>query len=69
MLGDNVVQANFVQFNNDFSGLGDEFGMFLQYKFKGFVIPCLCTSLSKVLLHLASQCKTLFFAFQFLEFG
>ena len=34
-MGGNVVQANFVQFNNDFLGLV-EFGMFLQCAFQVF---------------------------------
>ena len=32
------------------------------------LLPCLCTSLGKVLLYLPQQCKTLAFAFQFLQF-
>jgi len=35
-MGDNNVQKNFVQFNNDFSGLVVELRMFLQCTFQGF---------------------------------
>jgi len=35
-LGDSIVNANFVQFDNDFTGLGVEVGMLLQYIFKSF---------------------------------
>ena len=36
-LGDYIVQANFIQFDNDFTGLGAEVGMFLQCTFKTFL--------------------------------
>jgi len=36
ILSDNIVQVNFVQLDNDFSGFGVEFRMLVQCTFKGF---------------------------------
>jgi len=67
-LGDKVVQANFVQFNNDFSGLLVEFGMFLQCTFQGFCYRVSAHAWVKSFLYLPPQCKTQAFAFQFFGF-
>ena len=37
ILSDHIVQANFVQFDDDFTGLGAVFGILLQCTFKSFV--------------------------------
>jgi len=68
ILGDNIVLANFVQFDNDFLRIGVEVGMLHQCTFQMLLLPCLCTSFGEVHLHLPPQCKTLAFVFQFLQF-
>ena len=68
ILSDHIVQANFVQFDDDFTCLGAVVGMLLQCTFKELLSQCLYANWGKVLSHLPLQCKTLVFALHFLVF-
>ena len=59
ILSDHIVQANVVQFDDDFTGLGAVVGMLLQCTFKSFCHSVSIQALSKELSHLLLQCKTL----------
>jgi len=68
VLSDHIVQANFDQFDDDFTGLGAVVGMLLQCTFKSFCHIGSIKAGVKVLSHLPLQSKTLVFALRFLVF-